>query len=64
MKLADVFSDGIVLQRGKPISVWGTGNDGTTICVELNQENDCSGWLLEGTASADESGYRLCAERF
>ena len=31
-----LFSDGAVLQRGKPLPVWGTARDGETVTVEFN----------------------------
>lgn len=46
MKVANVFSSGAVLQRGKPICVWGEDIDGTKVtvslagsCAETNVEN-------------------------
>lgn len=33
------FSDNMVLQRHKPINIWGTGQKGETVTVELNGES-------------------------
>ena len=31
-----LFSDGAVLQQGKPLQIWGTGTDGEKVAVEFN----------------------------
>lgn len=33
-----LFSDGAVLQRGQPVPVWGTANDGEKVTVELGNQ--------------------------
>lgn len=38
LKLATIFSDAMVLQRNKPIKIWGTANAGTTVTVTFNQQ--------------------------
>lgn len=39
LAVSSVFGDGMVLQRDKPIHVWGKGLDGDTITVELNNQS-------------------------
>ncbi len=34
-RVADVFSDHMVLQRDKEILIWGSGENGLEVCVEL-----------------------------
>lgn len=49
---ARLFSDGVVLQAGKPIPVWGTGVPGTTVTVEFAGRqykapvDEAGGWSL------------------
>jgi sialate O-acetylesterase len=35
VRLPKVFSDNLVLQRGRPVPVWGWGAPGETVCVEV-----------------------------
>ena len=35
VQLASVFSDHMVLQRGKPVPVWGTAEPGEKVTVQL-----------------------------
>lgn len=35
LKLAGIFQDNMVIQRNKPIQVWGTGTPGTIVTVSL-----------------------------
>jgi sialate O-acetylesterase len=51
-QFAPVFSDRAVLQRDRPIAVWGTGRDGEKVTVEL----------LDRSASAVVSGGRWQVE--
>ena len=51
MKLARVFSDYMVLQRKRPICVWGTCNNAKTISVRLNGKNICTAELVPGKFS-------------
>ena len=39
MKLAWIFSDGMVLQRGIPVPVWGTGTPGEKVSVALGGQS-------------------------
>ncbi len=48
VKLARIFSDHVVLQRQKPIPVWGWANQGETVSVSLSGQNK--------TARADAAG--------
>jgi sialate O-acetylesterase len=34
--VASIFSDGMVLQRGEPVPVWGWADPGTTVAVDFN----------------------------
>ena len=38
MRTAAIFSDRMVLQREKPIKVWGDGKDGRTVIVTLGDK--------------------------
>jgi sialate O-acetylesterase len=38
LKLATLFRDGLVLQRGKPVSVWGTANPGEEVKVQFKDQ--------------------------
>jgi sialate O-acetylesterase len=35
VKLASVFTDNMVLQRGKPVAVWGTADAGEEVSVSF-----------------------------
>lgn len=48
LKLSMLFSDHMVLQRGKPIPVWGEATAGTRVTVALDG--------AQAEALADESG--------
>jgi sialate O-acetylesterase len=51
-KLAQIFSDGMVLQRGKPVAVFGTGNPHDPVTVKLGDQSkdgtvgDDGKWLV------------------
>lgn len=38
LKIADIFTDNMVLQREKPISIWGTANAGTKVSVDFDHQ--------------------------
>lgn len=38
LQLADIFSDNMVLQRGRPVCFWGTANAGTMVKVRFNKQ--------------------------
>ena len=40
LKVANIFSNDMVLQRDKNIAVWGLGNNGATVVVTLNGKTD------------------------
>ena len=40
LKFADVLTDNMVLQRGKPLTVWGTAPAGVTVEVKLTQSRE------------------------
>ena len=46
LKLAEVFTDNMVLQREKPVSVWGTAAPGTSVTVKF------AGQTVKATADA------------
>jgi sialate O-acetylesterase len=48
IRLPHVFGDHMVLQRDKPIIIWGWGNPGETVTVQLGSES--------GTAQANDRG--------
>ena len=43
-----LFSEGAVLQRGKPVPVWGTADDGETVTVKIQDQT--------ATATAGKDG--------
>ena len=47
MKLAEIFQDGMVLQREKPVAVWGTAEAGERVTVTF------AGQSVQATADAD-----------
>lgn len=49
LKVADVFSDHMVLQREKPVPVWGTADAGATVTIEFAGQKK--------TAVADSSNH-------
>lgn len=51
VKLASVFSDHMVLQREKPVNVWGTATPGKTVTVKVNGKT--------ATAKAGDDGRWL-----
>ena len=53
LKLPMIVSDGMVLQRGKPIALWGWADRGEGVRVRLSKGADI---LAEVEAFADESG--------
>lgn len=38
LKVADIFTDNMVIQRGKPVPVWGIANAGTSVKVTFNKQ--------------------------
>ena len=52
LRLADIFTDGMVLQRDKPVAIWGEAEPGEEVTVafagqEKNTKADASGsWSL------------------
>jgi len=46
--VASIFSDGMVLQRGESVPIWGWANSGTTVVVEFNGQKK--------TATVDADG--------
>ena len=38
LKTASVFSNGMVMQRNRPITFWGTANGGTTVTIKFNKQ--------------------------
>jgi sialate O-acetylesterase len=38
LELAAIFADGMVLQRGEPVPVWGWANPGSAVVVEFNDQ--------------------------
>ena len=51
MKLAPIFTDHMVLQREKPLHLWGTGDNGTSITVTIGH--------VSGTASVRGGRWAL-----
>lgn len=48
LKTADIFTDNMVLQRDKPIPVWGTANAGTVVAVSLNDRTVATHTAADG----------------
>ena len=40
IRLPRIFSDGVVLQRGQPIPVWGWAEPGQTISISLSKQGE------------------------
>lgn len=61
------FSSGMVLQRGQPIPVWGTGEPGTQIAVTLSEETQSASvapdgsWQVEFAPKTDTAEATLTA---
>lgn len=49
LKLAEIFQDNMVLQREKPVTVWGMADSGSEITVEVQGK--------KAVATADEEGF-------
>jgi hypothetical protein len=47
MKIASLFTNGMVLQQGTPVPVWGSASSGSTVTVRF------AGQQFSGTAGAD-----------
>ncbi|MGB0767523.1 MAG: sialate O-acetylesterase, partial [Phycisphaeraceae bacterium] len=56
LKVANVFSDHMVLQQEMPIRVWGWAEPGSTVVVELTND-DPTARFLAAQAFADKKGY-------
>lgn len=48
MKPAAIFQNGMILQRNKPVVIWGTGTQGETVRAEIQGR--------QGEAAADTAG--------
>src|SRR4249919_2693603 len=48
LRLSAIFSDHMILQRDKPVKIWGTTKAGETVRVSIGKE--------KGTAHADVNG--------
>ncbi|VGO19392.1 sialate O-acetylesterase [Pontiella sulfatireligans] len=65
LKLASPFQDGMVLQRGKPVKVWGTADPTNLVTVSINGTNaaamsDIDGnWKVELPALSAGGPYEL-----
>lgn len=38
LKVADIFTDNMVLQRGKPVTIWGTADAGTMVTIAFDDK--------------------------
>lgn len=45
LQLATIFQDGMILQREKPVTVWGTGTPGATVTAEI--QGKCAGVITD-----------------
>lgn len=58
VRVAKAFSDNMVLQRDQPLSVWGFGDPGGTVVVNLGGRNACAQVGRDGTWKATfEEGF-------
>ncbi|MBR4880310.1 MAG: hypothetical protein IKU19_00145, partial [Clostridia bacterium] len=58
VRVARAFSDNMVLQRDQPLSVWGFGDPGGTVVVNLGGRNACAQVGRDGTWKATfEEGF-------
>ncbi|RYD88034.1 MAG: hypothetical protein EOP54_27895, partial [Sphingobacteriales bacterium] len=48
--VSNLFQDNMVLQRNKPINIWGTGEPGRTVTVTAN-------WGIAGLSTVDNKGF-------
>ncbi len=55
LKLHNIFSSNMVLQRGKPIKVWGWAKPGDTVTVQLGTEK--TNGTVQAAAPVDVFGY-------
>ena len=66
-KLAQLFSDHAVLQRGRPIAIWGSADPGERLTVTLGdasqQRHRRPRRRLAGRAPRHAGGRTLCADR-
>lgn len=68
LKLAPVFTDAMVLQRNRPVTIWGTANGGTKITVKFNDliKNTSAGndgrWNIEFPALKEGGPYKISIE--
>ena len=51
LRLPEIFSDHMILQRDKPVKIWGSANAGETILVSIGN--------VKSEVSADKSGHWL-----
>lgn len=49
LQAAKIFQSGMILQRGKELAVWGTGNPGESVCVEIQGKSAAS--LTDGNGT-------------
>ncbi len=58
VRVSNVFSDNMILQRDQPLSVWGFGDAGGTVVVNLGGRNACAQVGRDGTWKATfEEGF-------
>ncbi len=53
LRLANIFNDHMILQQGKPITIWGWGQPGKKVTVQFAAKSEC---LAKATAEADTDG--------
>lgn len=52
--MPSVFSDHMVLQQGRPVSVWGRASAGSEVTVEFSGQSNME-WALEKTEDAEKA---------
>lgn len=60
LKLAEVFTDCMVLQCDKPLSVWGTATPGAEVKVKVGRE---TGKAVAAATGVGASGWPRCGPR-
>ncbi len=60
-RLARIFTDNMVLQQGKPITVWGWAKPGARVAVTLTQESKIGSEAVEASREEESDEYSVTA---
>ncbi|MCD8015316.1 MAG: hypothetical protein LUG99_19535 [Lachnospiraceae bacterium] len=69
LQLATIFQDGMILQREKPVTVWGTGTPGASVTAEIQGKqasaitNEQGNWrvVLPALSASEEEQLVICS---